>query len=497
VVAIAPLIGALLIPSPIPPLTRALAGLLWVLCIAPGIVYSGLPPSRRRPLPFIPTVGVAFGLYFVLPVVLGAYNHYYRVEVNPVTDYDLPVQLALIGWVIMLGSYLVTGALRSTSRPSVRPSSWDEADVSIWGLVLLFGAISLTVAKSIFAPGLGSPAIMQFILSIQWLGIGFLTVAARRRVLGKLQWGLFAAGAAITIGSLLGAGSIAPVVQMAAVVAYALWLSGMRVRPRWIAIGALIMAFAVSARGVAIDFRNIAWIGHLRLSPTERAQLMLSLISSKIETEGLVATLQSGANSTFERSADMDLFADVVRRTPGEVPYWNGYTYASLVGSFVPRVLWPDKPTKEVGQAFGHRYRYLYWTNVSTSINLPFLVEFYANFGAIGVIVGMAIVGLIYRILDELVNHPEQDLLASLIGVIILVPLLMLESDFSLTFGGLVLNGLAFFVITSVIRRNAARSIGMAVAPGYTMVVRTNQFGGRLVQIEPTKRTPRIGRGKQ
>jgi hypothetical protein len=446
-------------------------------------------------LPFIPSVGVAFGLYFVLPVVLGAYNHYYRVELNPATDYDFPIQLALVGWAIMLGSYVVAGALRSKSRSVPRPSSWDEADISIWGLVLLYGAILLTAAKSYLAPGLGSPAIMQFILSLQWLGLAFLTVAARRRALGKLQIALFAIGAAVTVGSVLGGGSIAPVVQMAAIVAYALWLSGMRVRARWIAAGALVMGFAVSARGVAIDFRNAAWIGQLQLSPAERAQLMLNLISNKVKSEGLVATLVSGANSTFERSADMDLFADVVRRTPAEVPFWKGYTYASLVGSFIPRVLWPDKPTKEVGQAFGHRYSYLYYTNVSTSINLPFIVEFYANFGAIGVIIGMAIVGLIYRILDELVNDPEQDLLASLIGVIILVPLLMLESDFSLTFGGLVLNGIALFIITGVIRRNSARAIAMASEPAYTVVVKTNQFGGRIVLIEPLKRTPRIGGG--
>jgi hypothetical protein len=467
------------------------------LCIAPAIIYSGLPSSKRRPLPFLPSVGVAFGLYFVLPVVLGAYNHYYRVEVNPVTDYDLPVQLALFGWVIMVGSYLVTGIFRPKSRSAARPSSWDEADVSVWGLLLLFGAISLTVAKSIIAPTLGSPAIMQFVLSLQWLGIAFLTVAARRRALGKLQLALFAIGATITLGSLLGAGSIAPVVQLAAIVAYALWLSGMRVRARWVVIGALVMAFAVSARGVAIDFRNAAWIGQLKLSPVERAQLMLTLISNKAESEGVIATLESGANSTFERSADMDLFADVVRRTPSEVPFWNGYTYASLVGSFIPRVLWPDKPTKEVGQAFGHRYRYLYWTNVSTSINLPFLVEFYANFGALGVFVGMAIVGLIYRILDDVVNAPGQDLLASLIGVIILVPLLMLESDFSLTFGGLVLNGIALFIITALIRRNSARSLAKADEERYTVVVRTNQFGSRLVQIEPVRATPRIGRGRE
>ncbi|HEU4879371.1 MAG TPA: hypothetical protein VFT21_07960, partial [Gemmatimonadaceae bacterium] len=167
------------------------------------------------------------------------------------------------------------------------------------------------------------------------------------------------------------------------------------------------------------------------------------------------------------------------------------------VGSFVPRMLWPNKPTKEIGQAFGHRYSYLYYTNVTTAINMPFLVEFYANFGVLGVLLGMAVVGVIYRILDELINTPEQDLLASLIGVIVLVPLLMLESDFSLTFGGLILNGVALYVLNGIIRRNSARNLARVSEPQYNMIVTTNRFGGQIIQIEPVKRGQNLIGGKR
>jgi hypothetical protein len=329
---------------------------------------------------------------------------------------------------------------------------------------------------------------MQFVLSVQWLGIAFLTVAARRKVLGKLQIALFAAGGFLTVGMMLGGGSIAPLVQLAAIAAYALWLSGVRVRGRWIALGAAIFAFAVTARGVAIDFRFQAWIGQLQLTPAERAGLMLRLIGNKIASEGVVPTIADGASATFERSADMDLFADIVRRTPFEVPYWNGYTYASLVGSFVPRVLWPNKPTKEIGQAFGHRYSYLYYTNTTTAINLPFFVEFYVNYGVIGIVLGMIVVGFIYRILDELINDRRQDLLTSLVGVIVLVPLLMLESDFSLTFGGLILNGVVLFTLITFIRRNPAKLARGTAEPQYTMVITTSIFGSRVIRMEPMRR---------
>jgi hypothetical protein len=493
--AIAPVVAALLIDSPIPGTTRALAGILWILCLAPAIHYSGVPRSRRRPLPFLPSIGIAFGLYFVLPVVLGAYNHYYRVVVNPATDYDIPVQLALIAWIIMLASYALGGIFRGAHRLTSRPLQWEGADVAAWGLALLFGALSVTLIKLTFAPDFGSAAVMQFVLSVQWLGIAFLTVAVRQKVLGKLQIVLFGIGGAFTIALMLGGGSIAPLVQLAVIVAYALWLTGVRVRTRWIVLGAVIMSFAIAARGVAIDFRFQAWIGQLRLTPTQRAALMLRLIQNKIESEGIVATVTDGADATFQRSANMDLFADVVRRTPSEIPHWNGYSYASLVGSFVPRALLPNKPTKEIGQAFGHRYGYLYYTNLSTSINLPFFVEFYVNYGVLGVLVGMMIVGLIYRLLDELVNSPDQDILASLIGVIVLVPLLMIESDFSLTFGGLILNGMVLYTLITFIRRNSARFASNSSDPRYRVVVATSAFGAPMIQIEQIRRSnPAIDR---
>ncbi|MEP7087176.1 MAG: hypothetical protein ABI884_07565, partial [Gemmatimonadota bacterium] len=44
-----------------------------------------------------------------------------------------------------------------------------------------------------------------------------------------------------------------------------------------------------------------------------------------------------------------------------------------------------------------------------------------------------------------------------LIGVVILVPLANIESDFSLGFGGLILNGAALWLVLRTIRRSGLR----------------------------------------
>jgi hypothetical protein len=122
-----------------------------------------------------------------------------------------------------------------------------------------------------------------------------------------------------------------------------------------------------------------------------------------------------------------------------------------------------------LGQDFGHRYGYLDSWDTWTSINLPFLVEFYANFGEIGVLIGMAIVGVLYRLLDNDLNRAGQPLQVTICSLVLLVPLLNIESDFSLVFGGLFMNGVALWgllVALAQLPGRRARRSWLAGGPG-------------------------------
>jgi hypothetical protein len=243
--------------------------------------------------------------------------------------------------------------------------------------------------------------------------------------------------------------------MLCAVVGFALWAGRQSIGSIWIVAAVVALLVAISLRGVVRDFRMTAWLGTQQFTQVEKMQLMVKLVTDRIAADGITGTLSWGGSQTAQRSANMDMFADVIRRTPAEVPYWKGQTYYSLIGAAVPRFLWPDKPTKGLGQAFGHRYRYIDPTNLSTAINLPILIEFYVNFGATAVFVGMLIVGALYGILDGILNRPGQSLLLSMIGLTLLLPLLLIESDFSLVFGGLPLSGLALWGIWALMKRSA------------------------------------------
>ncbi len=417
-----------------------------MLCLAPAFVYLGQDPRTRRPVPFFPVLNIVFGIYYLLPMVLGVVDNYYNAPVSPRSDYDYPVHLVFLGWSAMILGYLALGWVmpRGAKRREV---PWNPRVLAGWGFGLMFGGLAITALRTLIfsAPMMGG--LFQFILSLQWLGTGILVVLVRRGELSRLGKIWLAVGVVLSAATMLANGNIAPMALFFAVCAFAMWVGKPHFKARWIVGVVLAILFATSFRGIAIDFRRAAGDTNVQLSQSQSLTMMVSLLSTRIETQGLGGAIVHGLSMTAGRSAILDLFANVVRRTPSEVPHWNGETYASLAGSVIPRVLWPDKPTKELGQGFGHRYRLINPTNTTTAINLPILVEFFVNFGGAGVLAGMCLVGIIYRGLDQVVNRPGQSPIISMIAVVILLPMLMIESDFSLVLGGLPLTGAAFYAV--------------------------------------------------
>lgn len=441
--------------SELPFTTRSLSVLLWILTIIPAILYVSRPAPIRRPLPFIETISFAYGTYYALPIALGEVNRAWRISINPRDGYDVPVQLAFFGWIAMMAMYgIVTHLLKTRKRP--REIMWQPRFVTRWGCAFLISGIIVNGARAAVGDTLAVGGVIQLFVSLQWLGIGLLTVLSRRNELTSGGRAVLIGGTLTAIGVSLAQGNVLPLVMIAIVIAFALWAGRPHIEARWIMAGLVVMIVAISFRGVVRDFRLTAWLGTQQFTQREKLELMVSLLTNRIKEQGVGATLAWGGSQTAQRSATMDMFADVIQRTPTEIPYWKGDTYYSLVGAAVPRFLWPDKPVKGLGQAFGHRYRYLDPTNLSTAINLPILVEFYVNFGAIAVVIGMLIVGAIYGVVDSIVNRPGQTLVISMIGLTLLLPLLLIESDFSLVFGGLPLSGLALWGIYKFMARSAS-----------------------------------------
>jgi hypothetical protein len=84
---------------------------------------------------------------------------------------------------------------------------------------------------------------------------------------------------------------------------------------------------------------------------------------------------------------------------------------------------------------------------MSTSHNLPWLPEFYANFGVFGVVLGMFAVGVLFRFLVQKLSVPISSSIEYVLGVTVTFGLFYAESNFALMVGALLTQYLALLLL--------------------------------------------------
>jgi hypothetical protein len=467
--ALVPALALLSDAAEIPLSTRAAAYAAWVLCLWPSWKYLGTPRARRQPIPFMPIIGVVFGLYFTLQIALGEDNRFYRImagatpRLDPTTAYGEPIYLFLTGWVMLL---LGLAVVRRVARGSLRQSQHVDlyplrhAALGFAGAGLLFDVAATFGLIPSVVGGLAT-----FISSLGLLGVGLLVVLYAQRRLRRGEQSALIGVVAFAATVRLMNGSIGSLAFLIVVLVGCTWIALGRLRRRTLVAALLCILAWIAAKGMLGAFRHQVWYRRDVVALQDRVRIFSGIAGNSIRDRGVGGAVADGAGALIARSANIDMFADVIRLTPGAIPYWHGDSYIGMLGTFVPRFLWPDKPQMKLGQAFGHRYHYLGVHDTHTSINLPYLIEFYANFGGLAVALGMLLVGAIFGLLEAVVNRPGQPVLRSVAGLVLFLPLLNVESDFSLNFGGLFLNSIAIAMVLYFLGRFAQREQAPSVEP--------------------------------
>ncbi len=166
-----------------------------------------------------------------------------------------------------------------------------------------------------------------------------------------------------------------------------------------------------------------------------------------------------------KRVAMSPLLSHVTNQSPENVPYWNGESYRNLLVSVIPRLLWPDKPQERLGNEFGHRYHLLNPDDDVTSVNIPWLVEFYANFGTVGVFWGMFVIGIFLAFLDRFFNAPGMKGLEVIVGLAVIFPLIYQESNLTVMTGSVLPLALSLWLYFRVGLTIGTRPPSKAVTP--------------------------------
>jgi hypothetical protein len=89
----------------------------------------------------------------------------------------------------------------------------------------------------------------------------------------------------------------------------------------------------------------------------------------------------------------------VAKLEAGEVEYLSGATFGKMIIALIPRVVWPDKPAVGGGGSVVHDLTGIEFAG-NTSVGAGQVLEFYGNFGRLGVIGGFLLYGWLLGRID-------------------------------------------------------------------------------------------------
>tara|TARA_B110000027_G_C16082109_1_gene284126 strand:- start:783 stop:1442 length:660 start_codon:yes stop_codon:yes gene_type:complete len=172
-------------------------------------------------------------------------------------------------------------------------------------------------------------------------------------------------------------------------------------------------------------------------SNSEKFSMYKNSINSIISQNSFKNNIQ---NNLQRISHPLNSFAIIKKRTPAEIPFWNGYSYKLLVSKVIPRILWKDKPSDTIGNQVGKRYRVLNPSDNRTSWNLPVINEFYVNFGNTGLIIGTFLLSIFMYLISVIFKSSKNSNILTILSIYISFKLFFLESHLSMVFGNLIQN---------------------------------------------------------
>jgi len=111
----------------------------------------------------------------------------------------------------------------------------------------------------------------------------------------------------------------------------------------------------------------------------------------------------------------LDSLALIIKNVPRPIPYTMGEEFKLLAVAWIPRKIWEKKPVISIGEIFLEKMvpPGLFPEGASVIVTLP--GQFYWDLGFLGVILGMLIIGVFWRVLQEYLVKPKDNLSNTLI----------------------------------------------------------------------------------
>ncbi len=376
-------------------------------------------------LPIWPVFSLVTGMTYALPMIQDSASLEDYTAIEIITGAMTTVGFSILATVIWLSM---------TSRQPKPPQTILMIEQThavrylllFVGLGVLFGVNQ--VGGWIRLPGNLMPVVRGIALSLNTMGLFVLAYYHGRGLLNKRDVSLLVAGATATtlmgLTSLMLAQALVPV----AMVIFGYMLGGNRLPWRVLLLAFVVMGLLHPGK---YEMRNLYWSGEeggKTLTLTTLPEFYWEWLSYGFEEVGGFAGLFTGPKdeeaptSVFERSGNLHMLLLVQKKTPDEVPYFDGATYAPIPRLLIPRFIDDMKGMSHVANVMltvNYGLQTLEQTQ-STSIGWGLLPEAYANFGYLG-IAGLAVVlAIFYSLITRLTVGVPMTSLRFVIGLLIM-----------------------------------------------------------------------------
>lgn len=390
------------------PLTVYLAGILVAAIAFFPIAYWSC--SGRQRLPVFEITCISFGLQYSVPLYTqpnaAGVGNAGGVALNWVVTQSA-LLLAALGLSAMIAAYYLARSsplVRSLPGLQLTPRG---GRLSKYLLTVFIGGAGLTALTGLGGLQGGLLSNVSTILAKQSLaGVALLAYCVYD---GRLPgWRpRLALGAWIALLFLLGMGTgllenaFVPLV----VILVVMWHARGHLPWRLLAAGVIAFFLFNSAKA---QYRTEAWYSQAPSGPLGRVaawQQATGAVIANLTTGDLPNNAQAMVWQATQRLDLLHQLAWVDAMTPGQVPYLDGATYSYLPISWVPRIVWPDKPIVNANNTLAARYGY-YSAQIGNGTTIGFgeVAEGYANLGTLMVLIVLALQGLLFAAADQMFN---------------------------------------------------------------------------------------------
>lgn len=430
-------------------LQAAYATIIVALSLLPAVI-TFLSKREGGLIPIMPLHGLFYALTFGLPVFfidaqsvqpLPEFGERIGWIENGEDKLSKVLVITIFGQVFLYLGYYIFGWLSDGLKPI------KAREVTIGRQIKFAWLLFFCYVLFQFFPKLRTlPSVDQLMMPLCYMSIGILTLLALNRKLHHLHLIFFTLAVVFVVSNLLLSGSLAPIILFLVFLGIIYW-NKKRTLP-WAFI-VLCILITVILNPVKSKFRTHTWYAQDGSVTYYDKAILLGRVVKEHYADSSVLEKVNSDKGVVNRLAHISTFAYVAAVTPDSVPYWSGDSYQTLWTSFIPRIFWPGKPQSTIGQDFGHRYGLLQTYDMGTSMNLPWIIEFYANFGLWGVLTGMFFTGVFFRILLQKLKVSVDNPIAHVLAVTITFSLFYAESNFALMVGGI----LPIFIVFMALAR--------------------------------------------